>query len=92
MVEVVEANELHKQDLFGKADPMVEVWTQAVHKEQTVCLQCTHGSCALIPCVMLQCWDRHVSSAAARRIWQAVTHVLSLLVMSFIEGCRDPLR
>lgn len=36
VVEVVEAKDLHKQDVFGKADPLVELWTQSTHKEQTV--------------------------------------------------------
>lgn len=35
VVEVVEAKDLHKQDVFGKADPLVELWTQSTHKEQT---------------------------------------------------------
>ena len=36
IVEIIEADELHKQDVFGKADPLVSVWTQGTRKETTV--------------------------------------------------------
>lgn len=40
IVEVVEAVDLHKQDVFGKADPLVSVWTQGTRKETTVSRLC----------------------------------------------------
>ena len=36
MVEVVEARNLLKAELVGKADPLVSLWTQHIHKQQTV--------------------------------------------------------
>ena len=36
VVEVVEARGLQKAELVGKADPLVTLWTQHVHKQQTV--------------------------------------------------------
>ncbi|KAK9803778.1 hypothetical protein WJX73_005763 [Symbiochloris irregularis] len=35
IVEIIEAVDLHKQDVFGKADPLVSVWTQGTRKETT---------------------------------------------------------
>ena len=35
-MHIIEAKGLHKAELIGKADPLVTVWTQHVHKQSTV--------------------------------------------------------
>ena len=36
VVKIIEARDLQKADLSGKADPLVTVWTQHMHKQSTV--------------------------------------------------------